>query len=125
MASPSFRLLLTTGAFLLPLAAQIPSAIAQEPQMDQAGTNPSVAGNDPLPPGAVRRFVPRAGRSVNAILCVACSPDGKIAATGGDDQQLHLFDLATGEEMRILRGHRDIILTVAFSPDGKLLASGS
>jgi WD40 repeat protein len=56
---------------------------------------------------------------------VAFSPDGKIFASGSSDQTIKLWDIATGAELRTLRGHTYSVLSVAFSPDGKLLASGS
>ena len=57
-------------------------------------------------------------------LSVAFSPDGKTLASGGWDKTVRLWDVATGTEKKILRGHLDSIHSVAFSPDGKTLASG-
>jgi COMPASS component SWD3 len=36
-----------------------------------------------------------------------------------------LWDVATGQEVRTLRGHTDSVRSVAFSLDGRRLASGS
>lgn len=125
MGGPEMRstvdLWLATVAFCLPLTvAQPPSAHCDSSPTDDAQTSSHL-----LPPGAVRRFVPNGGSPGSAILSVAFSPDGKIVATAGDDQQIHLFDAATGEARPSCRGHRHIVLAVAFSPDGKQLASGS
>ena len=38
---------------------------------------------------------------------------------------MKLCILATGQVIRILKGHSDWIRSVAISPDGKILASGS
>jgi len=37
---------------------------------------------------------------------------------------IYLWNVATGQELRQLDGHRDEICSVAFSPDGKVLLSG-
>jgi WD40 repeat protein len=59
---------------------------------------------------------------VNAL---AFNPDGKLLASGGEDHVIKLWDVATGREVRTLRGHTQRILALAFSPDGRHLASGS
>jgi dipeptidyl aminopeptidase/acylaminoacyl peptidase len=66
----------------------------------------------------------------------AFSPDGKVLAVlyagekGRDATKddlnggARLFDPATGEVIRSVRGHRHMAVSLAFSPDGKLLATG-
>ncbi len=58
-------------------------------------------------------------------LAVACSPDGKLIATGGWGHVVSLRGPETGQVIDMLRGHAGGVTAVAFSPDGKLLASGS
>ena len=63
------------------------------------------------------------------VWSVAISPDGKILAVGagGVGEQpgdLHLWDLAKGEELAAIREEKPI-RRVAFSPDGLTLATGS
>ena len=65
-------------------------------------------------------------------------PDGKvIAPTGkafdlefgqttkwdGDRLIIHLFEVSTGKEIKLLKGHRQRIVAVSFSPDGGSIAS--
>ncbi len=59
------------------------------------------------------------------VTSVAFSPDGRFLATGRDDLTVKLWDVATGQEMRTLSGHKSRITDVAFSPDGRLFASTS
>lgn len=54
----------------------------------------------------------------------AWSPDGtKLAASVGDE--IVVYDVETGDQLRALAGHKGIIHSVAWSPDGEKLASGS
>ncbi len=61
----------------------------------------------------------------SAVNCVAFSPDGKVLASGSDDQTIKLWDVQTGRTLQTLMGHSGNVFSVAFSPDGKVLASGS
>ncbi|MCY3019956.1 MAG: hypothetical protein NTW87_13130, partial [Planctomycetota bacterium] len=76
---------------------------------------------------------------------VAFSPDGKRLATGSDvkkvinkkpipgseepivietdDETVKVWDVETGRELLLLKGHASSVLSVAFSPDGKRLAT--
>ncbi len=53
------------------------------------------------------------------------SPDSRLIASGGADSPIRIWDLATGAELKILRGHIDEVHSLAFSPDGKRIVSGS
>jgi WD40 repeat protein len=59
------------------------------------------------------------------VWSVVVTPDGKRAASAGDDETIKLWDLATGAEEATLLGHIDAIHAIALSPDGVTLASAS
>ncbi|MBK7319234.1 hypothetical protein [Candidatus Villigracilis affinis] len=46
------------------------------------------------------------------------SPDGKLAASGNYDKTIIIWDTQTGEQLKTLSGHTDIVLQ-SVSPDGR------
>ena len=61
------------------------------------------------------------GTKVNSV---AFSPDGMTVALGSDDS-ITLWDTATGQLSRTLKGHSGNVFCIAISADGKRLASAS
>lgn len=59
------------------------------------------------------------------VLVLKVSPDGKTLATGNDESQIMLWDIATNEQKAILSGHTRAIISIDYSPDGRTLISGS
>ena len=59
------------------------------------------------------------------IIGLDISPDGKVLATASGDMTARLWDIATGQTIRIFSGHAVEVGKVAFSPDGKTLVTGS
>jgi WD40 repeat protein len=57
------------------------------------------------------------------VLGAAFSPDSKQLVTGSDG--VMVWDVATGMQVRLLKGHTDQVTSVAWSPDGKRIASSA
>jgi WD40 repeat protein len=57
------------------------------------------------------------------IACLAFSHDGKTLASGGADRTAILWDVASGKEKHVLKGHQGALRTLGFSFDDRLLAT--
>ncbi|HEY2841514.1 MAG TPA: c-type cytochrome domain-containing protein [Pirellulales bacterium] len=65
------------------------------------------------------------GIATESVPAVVLSPDGKLAATGGNDGAIKLWDAATGAAVRTLSGHTGAVSALRFSADGARLFSAS
>ena len=64
--------------------------------------------------------------SIGQVWFAAPSPDGNLALTNGPETSLALWDVASGEFVRLFEGHTAAVWTAAFFPDGRLaLSAGS
>jgi WD40 repeat protein len=67
----------------------------------------------------VRQFEGNTG----LVPAVAFSPDGELAAAGGTDKVVRVWEAATGKLRHSLEGNEEDVRALAFSPDGRRLAS--
>ncbi|MCH8077436.1 MAG: WD40 repeat domain-containing protein, partial [SAR324 cluster bacterium] len=75
-----------------------------------------------IPSGERVRAFTRHG---NVVLATAFSPDGRLAATGGgNDQEIYLWNPATGAVRHKLVGRGQSVWSVGFSRDGSAIAWG-
>ncbi|MDR7593308.1 MAG: WD40 repeat domain-containing protein [Armatimonadota bacterium] len=82
--------------------------------------------------GAARLVEAVTGRQVRAsqlrrfaVGVTAYTPHGQMVATSFDDYTVRLWNAATGQPVRVLRGHEALVTALAFSRDGRFLLSGS
>jgi len=72
-----------------------------------------LAGNDPL----ILRGHTR------AVTSLAFSKDGRLLVTGSNDRTLRLWDMPSGQSLRVLHGQGEEVTALAISPDGSQIAS--
>jgi WD40 repeat protein len=61
---------------------------------------------------------------VGPVRSVDFSQDERLLATGGSDNTVRVWDVATGTELRRLQGNLQPVWALAFKPDSSTLASG-
>ncbi len=63
--------------------------------------------------------------SHDTIRAITISPDGRQAAFGLRNNQIHIYDLLDYSLIQVLSGHTMPVFSVQYSPSGDYLASGS
>jgi tricorn protease-like protein len=113
--------------FEAPAARELAKAVEEElrgPPVERP--NPVNGGGDEKPGEASLRLARATLKGhKSSVTSLAYSPDGKLLASGSDDDTVKLWDATTGREHATLEGHGNSVLSVSFSPDSKTLASGS
>ncbi len=126
-------------AYSMSLAAHVQNALDIK-ENDLALSLALVASEINNPPPIVARMLRQAAYSPGPVIQIdiketfgmdqmpfsmEVSPTEFVSLIGFHDGTLILWDVETGEEIRRLEGHNDVVADVAFSPDGKNALSGS
>ncbi|XP_019622302.1 PREDICTED: telomerase protein component 1-like [Branchiostoma belcheri] len=61
----------------------------------------------------------------DAVTCVAVSPDGKVFVCGTEDCVVHLYELATGKQLKTFVGHANKITDCCFVGTSKICSSSA
>ena len=87
-----------------------------------SGESPYEPGAAQLPEGAIKQLWTKGPDTPSTYAPLTFVPDNKILALGSGETVV-LWDVATGKELRTLKGHTDAVAGLAFAPDGKTLAT--
>ncbi len=94
----------------------------------QSSQLPSKLPRAPITPQFTWQCIRTIKGHAGMVHAVAISPDGQFIVSGSGDNNIKLWKLHSGRNVRNFgrwfSGHTDSVWTVAISPDGQILASG-
>jgi WD40 repeat protein len=116
-----------TGRLIHVLTGSDPDTVSSEAAFDRSGRRLVTWGGGPAALiYDVVTGIPTARLLHRGRITVArFAPTTDVVATGGLDKVARLWDAATGDQLRVFRGHTRGVLDVAFSDSGRLLATAS
>jgi WD40 repeat protein/class 3 adenylate cyclase len=98
-------------------ASPAPTVSSQRDRMVVSGGDEGATYVVDAPTLRVRRRIPVGG------ITPGLSPDGRIAALGGNNGSVAILDLRTGNRRTLAGRHEDRVRALAFSADGRTLAT--
>ncbi|MEN0062335.1 MAG: AAA-like domain-containing protein [Myxococcota bacterium] len=99
------------------------------PNWPRVGAEPNWVGTFDTTGGIRIRAPDGAERTLTGhldqVYATAVSPDGAFLVTGGDDDQVRAWELATARSLGVFLRHQGAIRALTFCPDGRTVVSGS
>lgn len=83
----------------------------------------SLGGSDELSEFGGRRTIATANAHAHWVRCARWAPDGRVAASCGDDKVVKLWDVEARRSVRTFFDHENVVRDVNFSYDGTCLVS--
>ena len=96
---------------------------AQAAVSQPSAPRPKLQKPQPLLPKACADLLHKYSQHSSAIRALAWSPDGDTLASAGEDQQVHIWQAATGKPVFTYQNHTRTVNALAWSPDSQRLAS--
>jgi len=59
------------------------------------------------------------------VASISLCPDERLIVSGSSDSTVRVWEVATGQQVRVLEGHTNWVCSVAWSRDGQYIVSGS
>jgi WD40 repeat protein len=59
------------------------------------------------------------------VRSISLCPDERLIVSGSSDSTVRVWEVATGQQVRVLEGHTRNVRNVAWSRDGQYIVSGS
>jgi WD40 repeat protein len=69
-------------------------------------------------------FLTASIKTAAAVIAIDYSPDGKRLVTGGQTNEVLIWEVATGKKLMTLKGHTDNVVAVKYSANARFIASG-
>jgi len=107
-----------------PPASSAGAQAGAQPRASQPKAAPSVVAGKPDKSAPTMKERSRLQGHTQAVYTVAFSPDGKMLASGSQDNSVRLWDVASAKSTATLDPEVSTVRLVAFSPDGKKLVVG-
>jgi WD40 repeat protein/nucleoside phosphorylase len=110
----------------MPAAATLPAHLSPPPlNVARGGLRPQGAGRRADAPSQAETVLALLDGHRNTISHLAVAPDGRTALSAAGDNTLRLWDIASGECLRVFEGHAGWVTSAAFAPDGRSALSAA